>query len=45
MVPTTGEPLIVGLVVNKPTRLPLVKIFPESPALKDRTENAYMGGP
>ena len=45
MVPTTGEPLIVGLIVNKPTRLPLVKIFPESPALKNRTESAYMGGP
>jgi len=45
MIPTKGEPLIVGLVVNKPTRLPLAKLFPESPALKNRSESAYMGGP
>ncbi len=45
MVPTTGEPLIVGLIVNKPTRLPLVKLFPESATLKNRSESAYMGGP
>lgn len=45
MVPLKREPLIVGLIINKPTRLPLLKIFPESPALKDRSENAYLGGP
>jgi putative transcriptional regulator len=45
MVPLQGEPLIVGLVVNKPTLLPLLKIFPKSPALKSRSENAYLGGP
>ena len=37
--------MIVGLIVNKPIRLPLVKIFPESPVLKNRSDNAYMGGP
>jgi putative transcriptional regulator len=45
MVPITGDPLIVGLVVNKPTRLPLVKLFPQTPVLKNRSESAYMGGP
>jgi putative transcriptional regulator len=45
MVPLQGEPLIVGLVVNKPTQLPLVKIFPKSPDLKNRSDNAYLGGP
>jgi len=45
MVPLEGEPLIVGLIVNKPTRLPLKNLFPKSPALKNRSENAYMGGP
>ena len=45
MVPTKGTPLIVGLIVNKPTRLPLLKIFPESPALKNRPDTAYIGGP
>lgn len=45
MLPLKGEPLIVGLVVNKPTRLPLVRLFPESPVVKNRTDPAYMGGP
>ncbi len=45
MLPLKGQPLIVGLSVNKPIRLPLVKIFPESPALKNRSDNAYLGGP
>lgn len=45
MLPLKGEPLIVGLIVNKPTRLPLIKLFPESAALKNRSENAYVGGP
>jgi putative transcriptional regulator len=45
ILPLEGEPLIVGLVVNKPTRLPLLKLFPEIPALKDRSQNAYLGGP
>jgi putative transcriptional regulator len=43
LLPLEGEPLIVGLVVNKPTRLPILKLFPKSPAL--RNENAYLGGP
>jgi putative transcriptional regulator len=45
MLPTTDNPLIVGLIINKPTRMTLGKLFPESPALKDRTEPAYFGGP
>lgn len=45
MLPIKGDPLIVGLIVNKPTRLPLVKIFPDSPALKNHSDNAYLGGP
>lgn len=45
MVPLEGQPIVVGLVVNKPTRLPLVKIFPKSSLLKNSSENAYLGGP
>jgi len=45
MLELQGEPLLVGLVVNKPSQLPLSKLFPESPVLKDRAENAYIGGP
>ncbi len=45
MLPLQGEPLIVGLIINKPTSLQLVKIFPDSPTLKNSTEDAYLGGP
>lgn len=45
MVPLKGEPLIVGLIVNKPTGMPLLKLFPQSPALKNRPETAYLGSP
>jgi putative transcriptional regulator len=45
MVPLTEEQVIVGIVVNKPTRLPLSQLFPNNAALKNRSENAYMGGP
>ena len=45
MVPLGGEPLIVGLIVNKPTRLALRDLFPKSAALKNRVDYAFMGGP
>ncbi len=45
MLPIEGEPIIVGLIVNKPTKLTLNKIFPDSPTLKNSTEDAYLGGP
>jgi len=45
MLPLQGEPLIVGLIVNKPTQFLLLKLFPESPSLKNSTEDAYLGGP
>ena len=40
-----GEGLIVGLIVNKPARVELSEIFPDDPALKNRPETAYFGGP
>jgi len=45
MIPLSGEPLIVGLIVNKPTHVPVLKLFPQSAALRDGSEIAYMGGP
>jgi putative AlgH/UPF0301 family transcriptional regulator len=45
MLPIKGEPLIVGLIINKSTRLPLSELFPDSPAMKNRSEKAYFGGP
>jgi putative transcriptional regulator len=45
MLPLTGEPLVVGLILNKPTQIPLAKLFPGNRLLKERTDTAYVGGP
>jgi len=43
--PPTNVPLVVGLIINKPTAIPLQKLFPAAPALKQHTEMAFFGGP
>jgi putative transcriptional regulator len=45
MLPLEGVPVVVGLIVNKPTKLSLAMLFPDSPALKDSSDDAYLGGP
>jgi putative transcriptional regulator len=45
MLPSTDLPLVVGLIINRPTRIPLSQLFPKNPAFKNKTENAYFGGP
>lgn len=45
MLPSVKSPLVVGLIVNKPTRMSLGKLFPKSPAFENRTDHAYFGGP
>lgn len=40
-----GTDLVIGLIVNKPTRLTLHELFPHDSALRDRTETIYFGGP
>jgi putative transcriptional regulator len=45
MLPETESQMVVGLIINKPTRLTLGKLFPDSPQLESRTERAYFGGP
>jgi len=37
--------LIVGLIVNKPGRIPLGQVFPSERSLRDRSETVYFGGP
>ena len=44
MLPSTQMPLVSGIIVNKPTDIPLPKLFPRAPALKHQA-NAYFGGP
>jgi putative transcriptional regulator len=45
MLPSSGLPLIVGLIINRPTAIPLRQLFPQNPALKGKAETAYFGGP
>lgn len=45
MLPTAKLPLVVGLIINKPARVPLGKLFPGNAAFKNRTHTAYFGGP
>ncbi len=45
MIPLHEERIVVGLIINKPTRLSLSKAFPKISALKDRSDLVYMGGP
>ncbi len=45
MLPVIDKYLVVGLIVNKPTRLTLSQVFPKVSAFKDRTDTVYFGGP
>jgi len=45
MLPATGTPLVVGIIINKPTPVPLVRLFPQIPSLKTKNQRAYFGGP
>jgi putative transcriptional regulator len=45
MLPPTGTPLVVGLIINKPTKLKLSQLFSDSSGLKNRADTAFFGGP
>jgi putative transcriptional regulator len=45
MLPESQTQQVVGLIINKPTRMTLGKLFPDTPELQGRTEFAYFGGP
>ncbi len=45
MLPASENQPVVGLIINKPTRFSLAKIFPDSPEFRGRTDLAYFGGP
>ena len=45
MLPQSRIPLVVGLIVNRPTKVRLRELFPDSSALKNRADTAYLGGP
>jgi len=45
MLPPTQVPLVAGIIINKPTTIPVQQVFPNAPALKNHAETAYFGGP
>jgi putative transcriptional regulator len=45
MLPLARGPLVVGVIVNKPTKVQLGRLFPENLAAENRSELAYFGGP
>jgi putative transcriptional regulator len=45
MLPSALGPLVAGLVINKPTAVPLRKLFPDLAALKNQGQTVYFGGP
>jgi putative transcriptional regulator len=40
-----GEAGPVGVIVNRPTQIPLNRVFPKNKALGARSESVYFGGP
>ena len=45
MLPASETQLVVGLIINKPTRVTLGNLLPTRPEFKNRTDPAYFGGP
>ncbi len=45
MLPIKEGPLLVGLIVNKPSKVQLRDVFPDSPGLQKVDAMAYLGGP
>ncbi len=45
MLPLVDKDVVVGLIVNKPTRITLHVLFPKTSAFKSGTDVAYFGGP
>jgi putative transcriptional regulator len=45
MLPPTGTSLIIGIIVNKPTKMKLNDLFPDTAVFKKRADAAYFGGP
>ena len=45
LLPNVEAPLVVGVIINKPTRFTIAQIIPDSPDFKGVTDLAYFGGP
>jgi putative AlgH/UPF0301 family transcriptional regulator len=45
MLPLADNEVVVGLIVNRPARVPLREVFPKNSAFKNRSDTVYFGGP
>jgi putative transcriptional regulator len=45
MLPPQEPPLVAGLIINKRTAIAVRELFPHAPALKNRDDTAFFGGP
>lgn len=45
MLPGQPYPLVVGLIINKPTKMKLEELFPHAKSVKNQDVTAYFGGP
>ncbi len=45
MLPLENSELVVGVIINKPTRVPLSELFPHARSLEKQSATAYFGGP
>ena len=45
MLPPPAIPIVAGVIINKPTAIPVKRAFPRSVDLKDASDSVYFGGP
>ena len=45
MLPSAAEPIVAGIIVNKPSDVTLGQLFRQSPAVKNQKASVYFGGP
>jgi len=45
MLPPPAIPIVAGVIINKPTTIPVKRVFPRSVDLKDGSDSVYFGGP
>ena len=45
MLPPPAIPIVAGVIINKPTTIPVKRAFPRSVDLKDASDSVYFGGP
>ena len=45
MIPSTEPPLLAGVIINSPAKVPVRAMFPQARQLKSTQETMYLGGP